>query len=357
MNCELGLHHGGDVYSKRELKYASRIIDFSANINPLGMPQVVKDAIVENIDFYECYPDPLCRELKDAIAESDKTKPEYIVCGNGAADVIFRLVLGLKPKKALLLAPTFSEYELALKTVACSVNYFTLSQEDGFLIDERLLEYITEDLDILFICNPNNPTGVATKRSLMVKVADRCKECSVNLVVDECFIDFLVDEADYSISSEIEQYNNLVIIKAFTKIYAMAGIRLGYLLCSNPDIISLTTQSAQAWSVSTVASKCGTAALTQKDYVIQTKQLIQSNRTYLIESLNRLGFKTYDARANYILFFTKDNQLHTKLEPYGLLIRDCQNYHNLSMGYYRIAVKSDTDNRYLIDCIKKVIME
>ncbi|MEG0692639.1 MAG: histidinol-phosphate transaminase [Oscillospiraceae bacterium] len=350
-------YHGGDIYSKRELKYASRIIDFSANINPLGMPQEVKTAIIENIDTYECYPDPLCRELTSAIATMEQTEVKNILCGNGAADIIYRLVLGLKPKKALLLAPTFSEYEQALKTVGCSVNYFNLSEKTGFALDEIILDEITEELDILFICNPNNPTGVATKRELMLKIANKCKACFVTLVVDECFIDFLIDEEEYSISSEISRYDNLVIIKAFTKIYAMAGIRLGYLLCSNQETISATSEASQSWSVSTVASKCGVCALAQRGYVKKTKELIENNRRYLIENLKLLGFHTYDAKANYILFYTSHFQLDKKLEPYGILIRDCQNYHNLEQGYFRIAVKSDADNHYFIDCIKKVITE
>lgn len=349
--------HGGDVYSKREMKYADRILDFSANINPLGMPSAVKDAILHNIDSYECYPDPQCRELREAIAADESALPQDILCGNGAADLIFRLVLGLKPKKALLLAPTFSEYEQALQTVDCHVEYYPLSEKNGFSLNEDILSAITAELDMLFICNPNNPTGVAAKRELMLKIADQCLVCNVVLVVDECFIDFLVDEDAYSISSEICRYDNLIILKAFTKIYAMAGVRLGYLLCHNQNSMRVIEQASQAWSVSTVASKCGVAALSQKEYVQKTKVLIEKNRRMLIENLVSMGFKVYDARANYILFYSKEFELPQKLEQYGILIRDCQNYCNLGQGYYRIAVKADGDNQYLIDAIKKVISE
>lgn len=349
--------HGGDVYTKRKMKYANKMIDFSANINPLGMQQEVKNAIIDNIDKYECYPDPLCRELRTKIAEVENTNKDNILCGNGAADIIFKLALGLKPKKALLLAPTFSEYEQALKTVDCKFKYYNIKEENDFNIKEEVLNCITNELDIMFVCNPNNPTGVVTKKALMEKILDKCKSRNVTLVVDECFIDFVENEENYSISSMIENYDNLVIIKAFTKIYAMAGIRLGYMMCSNNDIIKKANNSSQSWSVSTVASKCGVAALSLDGHIEKTKQLISENRDYLVKKLNEMGIKTYNSKTNYILFYYDDNMLVKKLEQYGLLIRDCSNYHNLIQGFYRIAVKSKEDNQYLIECLKKVITE
>ncbi|WMJ22050.1 histidinol-phosphate transaminase [Paludicola sp. MB14-C6] len=349
--------HGGDVYTKRIMKYADKIVDFSANINPLGMPDNVKNAIIENIDAYECYPDPFCRELRDAIAKVENTKPQNISCGNGAADIIYKLAWGLKPQKALLLAPTFSEYEQALNTVSCKVEYYNLKQENEFQLDEDILDCITDDIDIMFVCNPNNPTGIVTPKPLMKKILDQCKCCGAILIVDECFMDFVMDEEQYSISSMIESYDNLVIMKAFTKIYAMAGIRLGYMLCSNQNIIYSVNNASQSWSVSTVASKCGIAALNNSDYVNKTKQMIKQNREYLIIELNSLGFRTFDSSTNYILFYTDNVTIQTELEQYGVLIRNCDNYHNLKSGFYRIAVKSQKDNQYLIECIRKVVTE
>lgn len=349
--------HGGDVYSKREMKFADHIVDFSANINPLGMPPEVKAALINHIDSYECYPDPHCRELKNAIALLENTEPQNILCGNGAADLIFRLALACKPKKALLLAPTFSEYEQALKTVDCEITYYLLDEKDGFSVDERILAAISQELDILFICNPNNPTGLAVGRGLMLKIADKCKECHVNLVVDECFVDFLMEEKAVRISSETDHYDNLIIVKAFTKIYAMAGIRLGYLLCHNQDILRAIERVSQAWSVSTVAAKCGVAAASQTDYVQKTKLLTRENRIFLMDNLHALGIKTYASKANYIFFYCEDFLLQQKLEQYGILIRDCQNYCHLAKGFFRIAVKAQADNRYFVECLKKVILE
>ena len=343
------LVHGGDIYS-----YNKKVIDFSANVNPLGLPQSVKDAIVDHIDLYENYPDPLCRELKDAFFRYKNIAAEHIVFGNGAADVIFRIVFALKPEKALLLAPTFSEYETALKTCGCEVLHYFLSEKNRFALDGGIFEKITTDLDMMFICNPENPTGVATKKELILEIARKCSENNVILVVDECFNDFLEDETQYSVVSDRHQYKNLIILKAFTKIYAMAGIRLGYAICSDEILIDKISNTLQPWSVSTVASKCGVAALGEKEYVLETKKLICQNGEYLINELEKLGFLVYHSKANYIFFKSNDLELAEKLEAYGVLIRSCSNYTGLGKGYYRIAVKNYDNNKFLIECLRKI---
>ncbi|PRR81629.1 pyridoxal phosphate-dependent aminotransferase [Clostridium vincentii] len=347
------LIHGGDIYTKRRTN-ADSILDFSANINPFGMPDSVKQAIIDNIESYTNYPDPLCRDLRQALAVYENTNSSNIICGNGAADIIFKITLALKPEKALLIAPTFAEYEEAINLVNGEIIYYNLKEENNFYIEADILNYITCDLDIMFICNPNNPTGIPMKKQDLLIILEKCKENNVKLVVDECFIDFLIDEEEYSISSYISQYNNLIILKAFTKIYAMAGIRLGYMLCSNIDIVNKINAIGQPWSVSTVASKCGVAALKEIDYVQKTKRYIKENRQYLIKELNTLGYKVFESQTNFILFKTKNTNIKDKLEEYGILIRSCSNYRNLNEEYFRIAVKSEKNNEYFIDSLKKI---
>jgi len=347
------LIHGGDIYTKRKTNSAS-ILDFSANINPFGMPDSVKTAIVDNIENYSNYPDPLCRELRKALELHENIDSSNIICGNGAADIIFKITLALKPKKALLINPTFAEYEEAINLVNGKINYYNLKVEKDFCIEADILNYITSDLDIMFICNPNNPTGIPIKKVDMLNIVDKCKKNNVILVVDECFIDFLSNEEEYSVLSYISQYTNLIILKAFTKIYAMAGIRLGYMICSNMDIVNKINNIGQPWSVSTVASKCGIAALKEVDYVKNTKDYIKENREYLTLELKSLGYKVFDSKTNFILFKTEHTNIKHKLEEYGILIRSCSNYRNLNEEYFRIAVKSEENNRYLISCLKEI---
>ena len=177
--------HGGNIY-----KYDRPLLDFSANINPLGMPIGVKQAIIDNIDNFERYPDPYCLELTQSIADFYRVNPDFIVCSNGAADLIFRLALLMKPKKALLVSPTFSEYEKALSFVDCNISHHFLLESNDFVLDDSVLDSIDCSFDILFICNPNNPTGISVNRDLMLKIAEKCALCDVFLVIDECFTEF-----------------------------------------------------------------------------------------------------------------------------------------------------------------------
>lgn len=349
------LVHGGDIYSPRTLNTGARIIDFSANINPLGLPEAVKNAVCENIEFYHSYPDPLCRELRQALAQALAVSEETIFCANGAADAIYRLVMALKPKKALLLAPAFAEYELALQTVACKVEYYHLREDMGFCVCEDIGEYIQNGVDMVFLCNPNNPTGIATEKKWVLEIARRCQQLGAILVVDECFMDFLQHEQAYSVMPHLREYHNIVILKAFTKIYAMAGIRLGYLLCDDSAIIHALYAAGQPWAVSTVASKCGIAALSCTEYVQKSRALIYQNRIGLQASLAHLGCKVYDSQANFVFFRSPEPELHCKLEPYGLLLRDCSAYRNLSRGFFRAAVRLEQENNYLIECMQKIL--
>jgi histidinol-phosphate/aromatic aminotransferase/cobyric acid decarboxylase-like protein len=206
----------------------------------------------------------------------------------------------------------------------------------------------------VFLCNPNNPTGNLTDKKTVLSLADKCRENNSVLVVDECFIDFLENILDFSIIDSLEAYDNVIVIKAFTKIYAMAGIRLGYAVCYNRSIIEHLGDAGQPWSVSAAAQICGIAALQQTDYVERTKLLIKHNREYLSDSLRALGFKVYQSAANYIMFQAQNVFLHKDLEKYGVLIRPCSNYIGLDDTYFRVAVKSQQDNEYLVACLKKL---
>jgi len=348
------LIHGGDIYSKRGISGNNKIIDFSANINPLGMPLAVKRAITDNIDDFSNYPDPLCRALINEISKYENIPAEYIMCGNGAADIVYRIAAAIQPKMTLLTAPTFSEYEESVKTVNSGVRYHYLLESNQFQLDQSIFENITPDIEVMFLCNPNNPTGVPIEKEMVLKIALECKSNNIVLVVDECFIEFLENSQDYSIVDELHTFDNVIVLKAFTKTYAMAGIRLGYGICSNQHIIDSLYSAGQPWNVSVVAQKCGIAAIKETGYVMQTKLLIKENREYLIEQLSLLGMKVFKSKANYILFKTENKLLDRELEKDGILIRSCSNYVGLDDTYFRIAVKSVDDNEYLINCLKKI---
>lgn len=347
--------HGGDVYSLEQRLGIEDILDFSANINPLGLPEAVITAIQNNLAKCDQYPDPFCRKLVAALAEYEHTASENIFCANGASEIIFRLVLARKPKQALLLAPTFADYEKALKSVDCQIKYYYLSPEHDFCVREDLLEQINDDIEMVFLCNPNNPTGQVCDRAFIEQVLEKCWQTRAVVVVDECFMDFIEQKDDCTAQIFLNQYSNLVILKAFTKIYAMAGIRLGYALTANHHLMGRIYQVGQDWAVSTIAQTAGVVALQQKEYLSQTKTLIQREREFLINSLQSLGFNVIGSKANYIFFQTSIFSLDRKLLTKGIMIRCCGNYVNLTGEYYRIAVKKRNDNLRLMAAIKDVI--
>ena len=353
--------HGGDIYSAKEQIGKEEILDFSVNTNPLGLPDEVKQAIEEALADSEKYPDPFCRELTAALANYEKTNQDYILCGNGASDIIFRLALALKPKKALLCAPTFADYEKALKTVGCDIDYYYLSIDEDFLVGIDFIDKINTETDMVYICNPNNPTGQLCSKSFIQNVLDRCRETKTVVLIDECFIDFIDQAEDYSVQPFVEAYSNLVILKAFTKIYAMAGIRLGYTITSNKLLIEKMRTSGQDWGVSSLAQAAGISALKLTNYIKDTKRLIPEERNFLIGELTNLGFEIYGSKANYIFFKTNVannvnvSNLNQRLLSKGILIRACSNYINLDSDFYRVAVKKRRDNMKLIEALKDVI--
>lgn len=234
----LSLIHGGDIYSPHPVPEGERLLDFSANLNPLGMPEEVRQALCSHVEEYAAYPDPLCRSLRQALAEHHRLCPEWFLCGNGAADLIFRLAFGTRPKRALIPAPTFAEYAQALTEAGCETTRYVLSEQQDFLLDERFLKTVQPGVDLVFVCNPNNPTGLITQRSLLERLLERCEQVGARLCVDECFLDFLPEEPLLTVLPLLEKHPNLLVLRAFTKLYAMAGIRLGYGVCSDPQLLS-----------------------------------------------------------------------------------------------------------------------
>lgn len=350
--------HGGDIYalSREDNRALEDIIDFSANINPLGIPQAMKEAMRGAIDKCEAYPDPQCRRLIEAITQFEKVPYSFITCGNGAADIIFRLVYAIRPKKAMLLAPTFSEYEEALRAVEAELCYYLLQEKEQFKVTEAILECMDDTIDMLFICNPNNPTGQVTEKALLEKILKKCEKHKILLVIDECFNDFLEEPDIYTMKALLQESEYLFILKAFTKMYAIPGVRLGYGMTSNQEICRGIEASGQAWSVSVIAQEAGIWATQEEDYVLRTKKLIAQERTYLKQQLEQIGMRVYEPFVNYIFFKNPYGiDLSYGLRKQGILIRSCSNYNGLDKQYYRVAIKTHQLNEKLIEAFRKIL--
>lgn len=342
--------HGGDIYGNQNIR-----LDYSVNVNPFGMPESVRTAAARALDRCGCYPDSQCRELKRGIAGFYGLKEEWIVCGNGAAELIYCLAQARRPRRALILAPTFSEYENALLSVGCRVDYYELGREKNFELDEELIPHLSPDLDMVFLCNPNNPTGAAAGREVMEKILKACREQGILLAVDECFMEFVDGGQDISLASRLEPYQNLFLLKAFTKSFAMAGLRLGYGMCSDARLLAKLETCRQPWSVSLIAQEAGIAALREEDYLRETRRVLKEERSFLSKGLRALGFSVFESKANYLLFHgDEDGSLYRHALSQGILIRDCSNYRGLLKGDYRICVGLHHNNIRLLEVLKKV---
>ena len=334
--------HGGDIYRH------PGVIDFSVNTNPLGTPESVKRAVQESVAKIEHYPDVRCEALRKAISRFEQVNMEEILCGNGAAELFFAAVQAVWPQKALVIAPSFSEYEEALRSVGAEVEYYYLCEEDNFQIREDYVDKLSEEIDMIFLCNPNNPTGQTIDRDMLIKILDRCKKQNIVVILDECFLEFLDEPNRYEMSDLRGEYPNLLIIKAFTKIFSMPGLRLGYAISSNQDILEEMSWKLQQWNVSVPAQMAGVAALEKpKEYIRQTREYVSGQREYMRNILKMMGYVVFASKANYLFFKGRPGLEKEALEA-GFLIRDCQNYEGLSEGFYRIAVRTKEENERLI---------
>lgn len=338
--------HGGNIYQG-----VAVTLDFSANLNPLGMPPSVKKAISENPERFEIYPDPDCRELRAALASYHGIVPEDILAGNGADDLIYRMAFAKKPRKVLLTGPSFSEYEKSAVFSGAEVVFHSLSPDNDFLVTQAFVDEITDDIDLVYLCTPNNPTGVTVPEKIIRATAEACMAHDAIFVLDECFICFTDKESSIPL---LEQYPCMAILEAFTKRYAMAGLRLGYIISKNHGLLQELKGCGPCWNVSGPAQAAGLAALQSNDYLAEGLALIRTEAEYLKQELVQLGLRIFPSEANYIFFYSKQ-PLYDLLREKGVLIRSCDNYPGLCQGYYRICVSTHEKNRAFLSLLKEVL--
>lgn len=344
--------HGGDLDSFRE-QYGREPLDFSSNVSPLGVPEEIKKVIREAAEEVDRYPDPLCRALTEKIAQEEGVPAEWVLCGAGAADVIFRAVAAINPANTLLPVPSFSEYEHALEQVPGRVNYFPSVEWNGFRLGQTFLDRIDDSVDLVMLCEPNNPTGVLDHKQYLNRVLEACERHDAWLIVDESFLDMTEDPQGMTMTPQLGENRKLLIIRSFTKMYAMAGVRLGYCLCGSAKLLAGMREQGPPWGVSQIAQKAGIAAYSAGVYKERVLAMVREEKPYLYEGLRGLCLYVLPGAANY-LFFKGPFDLPEKLSEKGILIRDCSNYRGLGYGWYRIAVRTHEENEQLLAAMREV---
>lgn len=352
--------HGGNWASFKQ-KTGHMPLDFSANISPLGVPESVRAAVIRAVSEADRYPDPSCSELRTVIGKTEQVPPEYILCGNGAADLIWRITAVCGNGCALLPVPAFSEYRTALQANGFGIRTYAMRESDQFRLTADFLPVLNAFVNelperkrgIVFLTEPGNPAGVTTEQELLLQILDICSRRGVIVVVDECFLDFLDDPESHTLKRQLNVYPNLLILRAMTKIYAVAGIRLGYCFCSDGELLVDIQNHGQPWNVSHLAQRAGAAAAADTAYRDAVRALIRVERKKLQTGLRALGCRVIPGEANYLLFHS-DRLLTRPLWERGILIRDCRDYEGLEEGWYRTAVRTHEENRILLHALTEI---
>ena len=344
------MKHGGDIYAET-IEY-----DFSINLNPIDCSEIIDEIIEDSRTKLGNYPDPLQRNFREAIARMEGVGIDQVYGGNGASEILLAIISMLKPSKVLLLRPCFSGYEHALARVSdCEISEYALAEENGFEVNEdfilRLKKEAEEGLDLLIITNPNNPTGRCIRSDILDRAFEICKRSQVAMIVDECFLKMSREEN--SLVKYVDDYDGLYVVNAFTKLFAIPGVRVGYTVTSSKNINQLIKELPE-WNLSTIAQSAGVICsryLSEDRFLEKTREYLADEREYMTYEFRRMGFKVYESDTAFILFYS-DEEIYEYLKKMKVLIRDCSDYQGLSKGYYRIAVKSHEENELLIQKLK-----
>lgn len=356
------LDHGGNVAAAARLYRvpAGSLIDFSANIVPWGPPAGVRKAIAGSFEAIRRYPDPGYGRLRRALGRSLRVPVECLAVGNGGADLIHQLVHRVRPRTVVVVDPTFSEYGAAARGIGVEVVSVMLDAGRGFRLDAKALLSAVDEGSLVFLCNPNNPTGGLLPGSETAALFRAIRSRGAFLTVDESFIDFLPDPRPESVAREAGAHSGLAVIGSLTKFYALPGLRLGYLVAA-ADFVRAFEDGRAPWTVNSFAEQAGLAALADREYPARVRRLVPTERQYLAEGMERLGWlRPWPSVANFILAritgspdprrwpVLTSSELTRALAGRGILVRDCRSFTGLGSDHIRVAVRDRADNKRLL---------
>lgn len=338
--------HGGQIYNAQGV--AENFLDFSANINPLGLSENVIQALQKNFAGIVNYPDSNATELKNAITRRYNVRQENLILLNGAAEFFYLYCNVFRPKKILIPVPSFSEYQRAAKSANCEIEFFYMAAENNFEFDTEKL--LARNADCIMIGRPNNPTGSLISLEKILRLAEK-----FSVVVDESFIDFLETESARSFISE-----KIFVVQSLTKIFAISGLRLGFAVAEK-NFAEKLNFAKDVWNVNFLAQKVGVAALADEKYLRDTRIWLAAEKKYFVEKLSELPLKIFLPSVNFILirFNSKDlaRCVLKKLAEKKILVRDCSNFVGLDGRYLRLAIRSRNENDKLLYALKNILEE
>jgi len=350
--------HGGNIYKLKREK-GLEVLDYSANINPMGLSDRLKEEIGKNLDLLEKYPDPDYLEMKEVIAKHNKVEVKNIIVGNGATEIMFLYAKNLKPKKVLIISPTFAEYERALKTVNCEIDYFQLKEEEDFVLNiSRLKKTLDDSYDLLVVCNPNNPTGKFIDKVILDDLALSCKDKGISILLDEAFIEFVDGSMDRSLVDY--KHKNVFIVRALTKFFAIPGLRLGYGITFDEELKDKIEGNREPWSVNAIAELATKVLLEDSEYIARSEDWIREEKRFMYGELEKVeGIKPYITETNFILVKLMTGmgvkEFREKMISLGVLVRDASNFNYLDDRYFRLAIKDRVNNIKVLRCVEDAV--
>lgn len=352
--------HGSDL-EKIESIYGIKketIVSFSANVNPLGVSPLLRTALSEQIDAITSYPDREYTSLRKCIAAYCHTDYENIIVGNGSTELISLFIQIEHPKKALVIGPTYSEYEREISLGGGTTLYYPLKEEDDFKLNvEDFLSHLNESIDLLVICNPNNPTSSCITAKNMRRILDACKQYDIYVMVDETYVEFAENIEKIDSIPLTNYYNNIVILRGTSKFFAAPGLRLGYAVTGNRDLIKAINTRKNPWTINSLAVVAGETMFKDTAYIKQTRQLIASERERCYQALSASSdYKVYQPEGNFLLARITNSRLSSeylfeKTIRQGMMIRDCSTFPFLNDKYIRFCFMSPEDNTRLLNCL------
>ena len=350
-NTENLYQHGGNIY-EIEPKRRDFLLDFSANINPLGIPSRIKKLLHRQLKNLVHYPDSEAHCLRVRLAQYWKVKEENVLVGNGSTELIYLVLNAFRPASVALPVPSFTEYERAARISKCRLRFVYLREDEGFRFNSHCLK----KNNMLFLCNPNNPTG-----NLMVKNRTDLEDIPVKkIVIDEAFMDFVPPEHRYTFIPQAVKTRKVICLRTLTKLFALPGLRIGYLI-AHRDIIRTLKEYQIPWSVNVLAQTAAVQCLNELTFIQRSKQLIEKERGFLYERLGRIrGLKPYSSVANFFLIKIIQKRLTSsilkeRLLKKNILIRDCANFRGLDKQFIRVAVRTHKENIQLVRALEECV--
>lgn len=356
--------HGSDL-EKIESIYGIKkedIISFSANVNPLGISYKLRSTLCEKLDIITTYPDREYTKLRQAIAAYTGAQFDNIIVGNGSTELISLFIQTNHPKKALILGPTYSEYEREISLGGGATHYYPLREENDFRMDVAdFCRQLNDSYDLIVLCNPNNPTSTALTRAQLRHILDVCMQHGIFVMLDETYVEFAPEHLHVDAIRLTNYYNNLIVLRGISKFFAAPGLRLGYAVTGNQDLLKYINTKKNPWTINSLAEVAGQIMFTDKEYIAQTKELISSERDRIYQELLTWdSVKVYEPTGNFILvkILHTDITAETVFEhciQKGLMIRNCSTFPFLDSQYFRFCFMSPEDNNRLLEALREIL--